>query len=39
MVAVKQILRYVASTVNCGLWFKKGCGAATLSGFSDSNFA
>jgi hypothetical protein len=38
MAAVKQILRYVVSMVNWGLQFNKGCGAAILTGFSDSNF-
>jgi hypothetical protein len=39
MLAVKQILRYVAGTVNWGMQFKKGFGGPTLSGFTNSDFA
>jgi hypothetical protein len=37
--AVKQILRYISGTVRYGCCYKRGAGAPTLVGFSDSDFA
>jgi hypothetical protein len=36
--AVKQILRYIAGTANYGCCYKRGTGAPTLVGFTDSDY-
>jgi hypothetical protein len=37
--AVKQILRYIRGTAELGCCYKRGSGALTLTGFSDSDYA
>jgi hypothetical protein len=37
--AVKQILRYLKGTINCGLMFSGGNGAVEITGFTDSDLA
>jgi hypothetical protein len=39
MVAVKNILRYLAGAVNWGLQLKKRCGKVMLMGYNDSDYA
>ncbi|WVZ61751.1 LOW QUALITY PROTEIN: hypothetical protein U9M48_011574 [Paspalum notatum var. saurae] len=39
MAAVKHLLRYVAGTINYGLWYSGGGGDTRLLGYSDSDLA
>jgi hypothetical protein len=39
MIALKRVLRYVASTIDYGCFYRRGSGGAKLVGYNDNDYA